>query len=62
MTRNNAPPESVLMDVPKNYLDIAEQTTGEKLILSDNPKTEISAILRDQFSLIGRLLKIYETQ
>lgn len=52
LARDNELPEAVLMQVSKTYLDIAEKITGEKLELSDNPKAEIIAILRDQFGLV----------
>ena len=52
LARDNALPESVLMQVSKTYVDIAEKITGETLPLSDNPKAEIIAILRDQYDLI----------
>lgn len=52
LARDNALPESVLMEVSKTYMDIAEKITGEKLKLSDNPKAEIIDILRDQYDLI----------
>ena len=52
LARDNALPESVLMEVSKTYLDIAEKITSENLVLSDNPKAEIVEILRDQFGLI----------
>jgi phosphoribosylaminoimidazole-succinocarboxamide synthase len=40
------------MDVSATYTDIAEKITGEKIVLSDNPKEEIIAILREQYQLI----------
>lgn len=52
LARDNALPESVLMAVSKTYVDIAEKITGEKLVLSDNPKAEIIEILRDQYGLV----------
>ena len=52
LARDNALPLSVLMDVSKTYIDIAEKITGEKIVLSDNPKAEIVSILRDQYQLI----------
>lgn len=52
LARNNALPEAVLMDVSKTYIDIAEKITGEKIVLSDNPKAEIIDILREQYQLI----------
>lgn len=52
LARDNALPEDVMMQTSKTYRDIAEKITGEKLTLSDNPKAEIIAILRDEFDLI----------
>ena len=52
LARNNVLPLSVLMDVSKTYIDIAEKITGEKINLSDNPKAEIISILRDIYQLI----------
>ena len=52
LARENALPEAVLMNVSKTYLDIAEKITGEKIILSDNPKAEVIEILREQYQLI----------
>ncbi|MFT5720337.1 MAG: phosphoribosylaminoimidazole-succinocarboxamide synthase [Motiliproteus sp.] len=52
LARDNALPESVLMDVSRTYVDIAEKVTGKPLVLSDNPKAEIIEILRDQYGLI----------
>lgn len=52
LARDNALPEGVLMNVSKTYLDIAEKITGEKIILSDNPKAEVIEILREQYQLI----------
>mgnify|MGYP005987343743 CR=1 FL=1 len=52
LARNNALPEAVLMNVSKTYIDIAEKITGEKIVLSDNPKAEIIDILREQYQLI----------
>ncbi|RDE24283.1 phosphoribosylaminoimidazolesuccinocarboxamide synthase [Motiliproteus coralliicola] len=52
LARDNALPESVLMEVSKTYTGIAEKITGEKIELSDNPKAEIIEILRDQYGLI----------
>ncbi len=40
------------MNVSKTYIDIAEKITGEKIVLSDNPKAEIVEILREQYQLI----------
>lgn len=52
LARDNELPTSVLMDVSKTYTDIAEKITGEKIVLSDNPKAEIIEILRKQYQLI----------
>ncbi len=52
LARDNVLPEAVLMNVSKTYLDIAEKITGEKIVLSDNPKAEIIDILREQYQLI----------
>ena len=52
LARDNELPEAVLMNVSKTYLDIAEKITGEKIVLSDNPKEEIIDILRSQYQLI----------
>lgn len=52
LARDNALPEAVLMNVSKTYIDIAEKITGEKIVLSDNPKAEVIDILREQYQLI----------
>merc|ERR1711920_75464 len=52
LAKDNALPESVLMEVSKTYTDIAEKITGEKLQISDNPKEEIISVLDTQFGLI----------
>ncbi len=52
LARDNALPESVLMEVSTTYLGIAEKVTGQALTLSANPKAEIIDILRDQYGLI----------
>jgi len=52
LARNNALPESLLMQVSKTYLDIAEKITGRKIVVSENPKQEITDILRSEFNLI----------
>lgn len=52
LARDNALPESVLMQVSNVYRGIAEKITGEELVLSDNPKAEIIDILRTQYDLI----------
>jgi len=52
LARDNALPASVLMQVSATYRDIAETITGEKIVLSDNPKAEIIEILKRDFDLI----------
>lgn len=52
LARDNELPEAVLMNVSKTYTDIAEKITGEKIVLSDNPKAEIIDILRSQYQLV----------
>jgi len=52
LARDNELPLSVLMDVSKTYTDIAEKITGNKIVLSDNPKAEIVSILREQYQLV----------
>lgn len=52
LAKDNELPASVLMDVSKTYIDIAETITGEKIILSENPKAEIIKILDEQYGLV----------
>ncbi len=52
LARDNALPLEVIQQVSDTYIGIAEKITGEKIHLSENPKAEIIAILRDQYGLI----------
>jgi len=52
LARDNELPESVLMAVSETYIAIAEKITGEKIVLSENPKQEVINILRDEYQLI----------
>lgn len=52
LARDNILPMSVLMEVSKTYIAIAEKVTGQKIVLSDNPKAEIIEILRTQYGLV----------
>ncbi|WP_331775381.1 phosphoribosylaminoimidazolesuccinocarboxamide synthase [Sulfurospirillum sp. 1612] len=52
LARDNVLPAEVLMEVSKTYIDIAEKITGEKIVLSDNPKAEVIEILKEQYQLI----------
>lgn len=52
LARDNALPEAVLMELSRTYVGIAERITGAPLSISDNPKAEIIAVLRDEFGLV----------
>lgn len=52
LAENNPLPVSALMDLSDTYRAIAEKITGEKIVLSDNPKAEIIKILKEEFDLI----------
>ena len=52
LASDNALPESVMMAVSDTYVSLAEKITGQPLVISDNPKAEILAILKDQYGLI----------
>jgi len=52
LAKDNELPEEVLMDISATYIGIAEKITGQKIVLSDNPKAEIVEILRRDFDLI----------
>ena len=53
LAADNALPVAVLMQISATYIDLAEKITGEKLILSANPKAEIIDILRNDYGLIN---------
>jgi len=52
LAEHNALPVSALMELSNTYINIAEKITGEKIILSDNPKAEIIEILHKNYDLI----------
>ena len=52
LAADNALPESVMMAVSDTYVSLAEKITGQPLVISDNPKAEILAILKDHYGLI----------
>ena len=52
LAKENALPTSVLMDISKTYIGIAEKVIGKKITLSKNPKAEIIAILKEEYQLI----------
>lgn len=45
-------PAEIFMQVSKTYIEIAENITGEKLVLSNNPKADIIRILKDEYQLV----------
>jgi len=51
---DNVLPEAKLMEVSKVYTDIAEKITGEKIVVSENPKEEIISILDEKYGLINK--------
>lgn len=53
LAKNTALPVEALMHVSKVYIKIAEKITGEKITLSDDPKSEIIEILRRDYDLIN---------
>jgi phosphoribosylaminoimidazole-succinocarboxamide synthase len=57
LAKDNALPQSVLLDVSKTYTGIAEKITGEKIVLSEDPKGDIIKILDQQYGLIDKSIK-----
>lgn len=52
LARDNELPLEALLDISRTYIGIAEKVTGQQITLSDNPKAEIVAVLREQYGLI----------
>jgi len=52
LARDNELPIEVLTDVSNTYTGIAEKITGQKIVLSDNPKAEIIDVLKNQYQLV----------
>lgn len=52
LAKNNPLPVDVIMGVSETYRNIAEKITGNKIVLSDNPKQEIIDILSERYQLI----------
>ncbi|MGI2260437.1 phosphoribosylaminoimidazolesuccinocarboxamide synthase [Shewanella sp. GXUN23E] len=52
LARDNALPLEAMMETSRTYTGIAAKITGQALPLSDNPKAEIIAILKQQYQLI----------
>jgi len=53
LCRDNELPASMMHEVSKTYVGIAEKITGKPLSISDDPRAEIIAVLRDDFDLIA---------
>ena len=53
LARDNALPESIMMQTSATYRAIAERITGEPLQLNDNPRVEIIDVLAGGFGLIN---------
>lgn len=45
-------PREMMMDVSTTYIEISERITGRPLAVSDNPRDEILAVLRDELGII----------
>ena len=52
LARDSKLPKEVLMKVSKTYAEIAKKITGEKILLSKNPKAEIIEVLDKDYGLI----------
>ena len=52
LAKDNLLPVEVLEQVSKTYIDIAEKITGQKIVISENPKQEIIDILATEYDLI----------
>jgi phosphoribosylaminoimidazole-succinocarboxamide synthase len=52
LARDNVLPAEVFNMVSETYIGIAEKITGKKITLSENPKAEIIAVLKEQYGLI----------
>ena len=52
LARENELPAEMMHEVSKTYVGIAEKITGQTLTVSDDPRAEIIAVLRDEFDLI----------
>ncbi len=52
LARDNDLPEAVMMAISDTYMTIAEKITGNRLQLSDNPRAEIIAVLKESYGLI----------
>lgn len=52
LARDNVLPADIFMRVSDTYTQIAEQITGQPVVLRDDPKSEIVEILNEQYGLI----------
>ncbi|WP_394167026.1 phosphoribosylaminoimidazolesuccinocarboxamide synthase [Photobacterium piscicola] len=52
LATENALPQDILMQISKIYTNIAEKITGQPITLSQDPKSEIIDILRQEYQLI----------
>ena len=52
LARDNELPHEMMDAVSKTYVDIAEKITGKPLPVSNDPRGEIIAVLRNEFGLI----------
>lgn len=62
LARDNALPTEVLMEVSDTYLNVAEQITGARPTLPDNPKAEIISVLRERYDLIDETRPLAENR
>lgn len=52
LARDNALPESVILEISATYRNIAEKITGKPIVLSADPKQEIIDVLASKYDLI----------
>lgn len=52
LAADNELPQEIIMSVSDTYTRIAEKITGEKIVLSENPKAEIIETLQREYGLI----------
>ena len=45
-------PQSLLQTVSDTYTEIAKTITGEDIVITEDPKGDITAILKEQYGLI----------
>jgi len=54
LAANNALPKDVLMKISSTYVDVAEKIIGSKISISENPRTEILDILKNEYRLVDK--------